>query len=78
MTPKEKVIELYTKFDKMDFHGLTSHEESAIDCAIIAVDEIIKLDVWDNPFDKVHYGLIFWQQVKEQLMIYEKDKILNQ
>ena len=45
MTPKEKAIELYNKFLNPSgdtyLYGMLEHE-SAKDCALIAVDEILK------------------------------------
>ena len=44
------------------------NKDEAKKCALIAVNEIMNLDDWDNPFDKVHYNLlIFWYQVKEHI-----------
>lgn len=63
MTTEEKAKELVDKF----FWGAVKTPKQAKASALIAVDEIMKLDVWDNPFDKIHYGLIYWQQVKEKI-----------
>ena len=44
MTPKEKAIELYNKYEQLgkDFTRGVSMAEFAKQCALIAVDEIIK------------------------------------
>ena len=71
MTPKEKAIELYNKFLNPSgdtyLYGMLEHE-SAKECALIAVDEIIDSepqyewsnDYWKNPND-------FWQEVKQEI-----------
>ncbi len=41
MTPQAKAKELFDKYDKMDFHDCADHDESAKECALIAVDEIL-------------------------------------
>lgn len=61
MTPKEKAQELFCKFylvkDATGFVKITIHE--AKQCALIAVDEILKeVDI---------YELQFWQQVKNEI-----------
>lgn len=57
MTPKEKAIELISKFQEIetnfsydggyDFENIDS--ESAIKCAIVAVQEITELVTWVDP-----------------------------
>ena len=65
MTPKEKAIELYNKFLNPSgdtyLYGMLEHE-SAKDCALIAVDEIIK--------DKKAFKQIsieYWEDVKQEI-----------
>ena len=60
MTPKEKAIELVDKFNKPD----TTHYpyvHNAQQCALIAIDEIMKASV--NPIDRVFY----WEEVKKEI-----------
>jgi hypothetical protein len=70
MTPKEKAKELVNKYLNAPFNCKDCDmpycdvrctqlmESEAQECALIAVDEILKLDdIW-------HY---YWQQVKEQI-----------
>jgi hypothetical protein len=52
MTPKEKAQELAMKFDK---YGET---DNAKQCALIAVDEIIK---------EVVLSSMYWQEVKQEI-----------
>ena len=55
MTPKEKAQELFTKFSSN-----TVHYDAAKQCALIAVDEIIKI-IHTNMEDK------YWQEVKQEI-----------
>jgi hypothetical protein len=75
MTPKEKAKELLHKMNNVD---LSCDNESmcmlyphAIECSIIAVDEILdsikKYDILELT------DTLYWQEVKEQLLI-EKSK----
>ena len=59
MTPKEKAIELV---DKM-YHYQWREKQRAKECALIAVDEILKND---TIFLYVHH-FDFWQQVKQEI-----------
>ena len=62
MTPKEKAIELYNKFLNPSgdtyLYGMLEHE-SAKECALIAVEEILKT----NPYKARNY----WQEVKQEI-----------
>jgi hypothetical protein len=65
MIPKEKAIELYNKFLNPSgdtyLYGMLEHE-SAKECALIAVDEIIK--------DKKAFKQIsieYWEDVKQEI-----------
>jgi hypothetical protein len=67
MTPKEKAKELYNKCED-SITGLEGHEwwDSAKQCALICVDEILKLEPPElsylEPFSKS-----YWQEVKNEL-----------
>jgi hypothetical protein len=71
MTPKEKAQELYIEYNSMnlsfnhyDFRqqALRSHTKQ---CALIAVDEILKL-VSDD-LDLYYKDCIYWEQVKAEI-----------
>jgi hypothetical protein len=71
MTPKEKAQELYIKYHSMnesfnhyDFRqqSLVSHTKQ---CALVAVDEILKL-VSDD-LDLYYKDCIYWEQVKAEI-----------
>ena len=74
MTPKEKAIELFDKFNKPD----TTHYpyvHNAQQCALIAVDELIKYH--DDVMDVIRYELPsnivavipykYWEDVKKEI-----------
>jgi hypothetical protein len=78
MTPKEKAIELFDKFrvkvhDRDGTSAMNGFE--AIQCALIAVDEIIKYH--DDLMDVVRYELPshivailpykYWEEVKKEI-----------
>lgn len=66
MTPKEKAQELY---DKIHFALPSYHDEgqqehkSAIECALIAVDEIIKAHVHNEGVRHLKW----WEEVKQEI-----------
>jgi hypothetical protein len=73
MTPKEKAQELvdkYIQYSQLEigYQGITSRIHSAKKCAIIAVDEIIKLlvDLSDGNFTYVN-DVIYYQEVKHEI-----------
>ena len=69
MTPKQKAIEIVEKYEKYLYDKNTQDEEwvKCIECAIIAVDEII------NSLPPYEYGLEFvakfqyWLDVKNEI-----------
>jgi hypothetical protein len=62
MTPKEKAIELIDKYLEID---ASINFEDAKLCAIIAVNEILKL-VSDD-LDLYYKDCIYWEQVKAEI-----------
>ncbi len=69
MTPKEKATELIDKFipHTRVFHevlGWEDYLDSAKQCALIAVDEILNNDGFTQ-FDE--YLTKFWQEVKQEI-----------
>jgi hypothetical protein len=61
MTPKDKARELVYKYSK--FQSGYGYEYKAKQCALIAVDEILKND---TIFLYVHH-LDFWKEVKQEI-----------
>ena len=72
MIPKEKAIELVNKYYNKIEHTISNEYESITkeitkQCALIAVDEILKenLELPDEPETVVRY--LFWQEVKQEI-----------
>lgn len=77
MTPKDKALELYNKYEQLgrDFTRGVSMKEFAKQCALIAVDELIKYH--DDIMDVVRYELPsnivavipykYWDDVKQEI-----------
>ena len=68
MTPKEKAIELYNKFLNPSgdtyLYGMLEHE-SAKECALIAVDEIMLNEkINHSSLDKTYE---YWEEVKQEI-----------
>ena len=68
MTPKEKAIELFDKFNKPD----TTHYpyvHNAQQCALIAVDEILK--EYREDYEEINKDIYtiysWWQEVKQEI-----------
>ena len=73
MTPKEKAKELHNKYCTM-----MSHCDDAVECALIAVEEIIKsyphaydTEITDNNsvyiITNVRSNIAYWQDVKTEI-----------
>lgn len=73
LTPKEKAGELVDKFIQHTrvFHevlGWEDYLDSAKQCALIAVDEIIRANPHSNPFNTNIYSTMdYWQEVKKEI-----------
>ena len=84
MTPKEKAVELYNKYEQLgkDFTRGVSIAEFAKQCALIAVDEIIKSEPrcpsdvdWDDVGGTHQYyyeaqredANKYWMEVKQEI-----------
>ena len=68
MTPKEKARELYNTYEQLgrDFTRGVSMNEFAKHCALIAVDEILEMDlpILEEDADKFYD---YWQEVKQEI-----------
>jgi hypothetical protein len=64
MTSKEKAIELYNKFYNTSSHPhhIESRQQIAKECALIAVDEILKVAFYAN--DEIYN---FYLEVKQEI-----------
>ncbi len=65
MTPKEKADELFNKMDMIIYTDQDNWKSQCIRCAIIGVDEIIKVLYDTNDTDE-EYG--YWTDVKQELI----------
>jgi hypothetical protein len=63
MTPKEKARDLINKFNciVLDTH-LSGSNRGVIDCSLISVYEILKLNSIDKDFTN------YWEEVKQELL----------
>ena len=62
MTPQEKAVELYTKYDELgrDFTRGVSMREFAKECALVCCDQVLGYMGADR-------GHQYWTEVKEQI-----------
>jgi hypothetical protein len=65
MTPKEKAQELYNKFYNTSSHQhhVESRKDNAKQCALIAVDEILKVSTFFKLITETEY----WNEVKKEI-----------
>ena len=68
MTPKEKAQELISKFIK---HCQECDKSEAIQCALIAVDEILKEfksdELYSSGENNINDFIIYWQETKQEI-----------
>ena len=70
MTPKGKAKQLFKKYSKgKDEHGwsLCEFDSCAKKCALIAVDEILEVIIFNKYDDKYWEEEEYWQEVKQEL-----------
>jgi len=67
MTAKEKAVELYNKYEQLgkDFTRGVSMAEFAKECALIAVDEIIK--IMYEAGNRPEFTKGYWKEVKKEI-----------
>ena len=64
MTPQEKAFELYFKY----YRDVLANSEKAKQCALIAVDEIIKhIEISYRNKDIIKGSKLYWYEVKQEL-----------
>jgi hypothetical protein len=66
MTPKEKAIQIYTKMYNEIY---TSYGTDFVvrQCALVAVDEIISLNIFDYYESDRSIRIEYWQEVKQEI-----------
>ena len=77
MTPKDKALELYNKYEQLgrDFTRGVSMKEFAKQCALMAVDEIIEATNMyqygiNNALEHIPAKIVkhpYWQEVKQDI-----------
>ena len=69
MTPKEKAKELFDKFMKPvdGLHKYPMCFDTAKQCALIAVDEIISADWYIPTFEDYKKWTSYWKEVKQEI-----------
>jgi len=74
MTPKEKAVELYNKYEQLgkDFTRGVSMAEFAKQCALIAVDEIFEFMKMDDEYTETLSNanskwVDYWLKVKQEI-----------
>jgi len=70
MTPKLKAKELLDKMTWITINGIEFCNEYDKQCALIAVDEILKLTPIDNKLrltDYIYINFKYWQEVKQEI-----------
>jgi hypothetical protein len=68
MTPKEKALELWEKYFRLnyDWDGGTK-DEWAKEGALIAVDEILKTNPYEWDGEDLNSTIDYWQEVKQEI-----------
>jgi hypothetical protein len=66
MTPKEKARELFNKMDMIIYTDQDNWKSQCIECALIAVDEILDAIVIINEYDFEPLNE-YWQKVKQEI-----------
>lgn len=69
MTPKEKAEELVDKFrnEILSFLGDRIKDQNAKRCALIAVDELIKIHYLLTNTNDTSPSINYWKEVKQEL-----------
>jgi hypothetical protein len=74
MTPKEQVLKLYDKFfnnaesrNKIGLYDEDLHKYNTKQCALIAVDEIIKTNPYEWDGEDMNSTIDYWEEVKQEI-----------
>ena len=68
MIPKDKAKELVLKYEKILFNRFTTEEDwvKCVECALLAVDEILSLNVFEYYSDWTN-TIEYWEEVKREI-----------
>jgi hypothetical protein len=67
MTPKEKAIELFDKFNNPDRTNYPYYSHNAQQCALIAVEEILKAVINPDETYLMQHSVNYWTEVKKEI-----------
>ena len=69
MTPKQKADELVNKYEKYLYNKFTLDEQyvNCVECALIAVDEILNAIDWNYYEGRMELEQNYWQLVREEI-----------
>jgi len=68
MTPKEKAEELFVKYAFLTISDMSDENfNQTKQCALIAVDEILKLNVFDYYESDWSNTIEYWNEVKQKI-----------
>ena len=68
MSPKEKADELFDKYSyELSNHIFNGTFDIAKQCALIAVDEILEVIIFNKYDDKYWEEEEYWQEVKQEI-----------
>ena len=69
MTAEEKAHELFDKYNELlSFHILNGNFDVSKQCALIAVDEILEVIIFNKYDDKYWEEEEYWNAVKQELL----------
>jgi hypothetical protein len=68
MIPKDKAKELVLKYEKILFNRFTTEEDwvKCVECALLAVDEILSLNVFEDYSDWTN-TIEYWEEVRQEI-----------
>ena len=66
MNAKQKAIELFEKYNKLAGGVWKIQKEISKGCAIIAIDEILKSDLRQSPY-QIESPYDYWENVKQEI-----------
>ena len=66
MTPKEKALELFDKFNNPDTTRYP-YVHNAQQCTLIAIEEIIKANPYEINKTDMDSTIDYWQEVKQEI-----------
>lgn len=76
MKPKDKALELINRMNNVDLNckneSMCMLYPHAIECALIAVNEMLENDGWSSSIEEWDKFKVYFQKVREQIIIVSK------